>query len=144
MMASPRGRGAPRTITIVILDPFAEPRRAIARLLGAQPEFVVLAAIEDLQAALEVVRRRRPRVTLVDLAALGEDGLRGLAHVRNASSTTRILVVGMHHDPALDREVARHGAAGRVLKDAPDTDLVAAVHVAARSPTRLRLVREDG
>jgi two-component system response regulator NreC len=51
--------------------------------------------------------------------------------MRETSPDTQIVVLTMHNDPAFAREALRAGAAGYVLKEAADTELVQAVRLAA-------------
>jgi DNA-binding NarL/FixJ family response regulator len=112
-------------------------------VLSAEDDIAVIASVGTLHEALAVVRLHRPDVALVDIAVLGDRGMGGLSELRAARSRMALLVIGVADDPALDREAVRQGAVGRLLKDAPEGELVDAVRAAARRPTRLRIVPPD-
>jgi two-component system response regulator NreC len=67
----------------------------------------------------------------------GESSLAAIPQLRETSFDTLILVLTMHNEPALAREALRAGAAGYVLKEAADTELVRAVRLAAEGRTYL-------
>jgi DNA-binding NarL/FixJ family response regulator len=136
-------RGGGDRITILIVDPHAVTRDALATLLGAESQFDVIAAVSDLEEALGVVCLRAPDVTLVDLAALGDRRAAGLGALRSTRPATALLVIGVVEDPVVDRDVARMGASGRILKDAPRSELLGAVRAAGRRRHHLRLVPRE-
>ena len=57
--------------------------------------------------------------------------------MRETSPDTQIVVLTMHNDPASAREALRAGAAGYVLKEAAEAELVRAVRLAAEGRTYL-------
>ena len=131
-------------IPVLLVDPHPAIRGALASVLAAEPGIAVTAAVGTIDEALTALRRRRPEVALVDIAALGQRGIAGLAEVRAARSRTAILVMGVVESESSEREAVRHGAVGRVLKDMPPSAIAAAIRAAARRPARLRVVgRED-
>jgi DNA-binding NarL/FixJ family response regulator len=84
-------RGGSGRITILIVDPHGPMREALATILAAEPDFSVIASVPGLDEALGIVRRRRPWVTLVDLAAVGEPVADGFAALRDTRPATVIL-----------------------------------------------------
>jgi len=67
----------------------------------------------------------------------GESSLRAIPRMRETSPDTQIVVLTMHNDAAFAREALRAGAAGYVLKEAADTELISAVRLAAQDRTYL-------
>jgi two-component system response regulator DesR len=136
---SPAGDAAPATVAVLIVDPHAKVRAAIAAVLGREPGVEVVASVGGFDDALAAVRFRRPDVVLLDTAALGPRGFGGVAALRRSS--TAILVMGVVHDRGLAREAVRHGAVARVMKDTPAPELAVLVRAAASGRLRLRIVR---
>ena len=126
-------------VEVLVVDPHAPLRAALAAVLAAEAGITVIAAVGTFDEALAALRTRRPHVALVDIGALGGRGLEGLAALRAARPLTAILAMGVIDDPAFDRAAVRHGAVGRVLKDTAPAELAGAVRSAARHATRLRL-----
>src|SRR4249919_921298 len=81
--------------------------------------------------AFRHTRGHRPDVLVLDLSMPGRSSLEVIPEIRRAVPTTAVIVLTMHDDPALARAAMRAGAAGYVLKEAADTELLHAVRLAA-------------
>jgi DNA-binding NarL/FixJ family response regulator len=138
MTPATEGEGGSR-VDVLLVDPHAPLRAALEAVLAAEAGITVIAAVATFDQALAALRKHRPHVALVDVGALGDRGLERLAELRAARPLTAILTMGVIDDPGLERAAVRHGAVGRVLKDAPAAELTGAVRMAARRATRLRL-----
>jgi two-component system nitrate/nitrite response regulator NarL len=84
----------------------------------------------DHRAAVELVRRRRPHVVLLDLG-LGPVGMAALRELHRATPVTRIVAVADEADVNLVSTAFRAGAHGVLLKSTGPDDLVAPVLAAA-------------
>jgi two-component system response regulator NreC len=129
--------GSPITIVIVIADDHQVVRAGLRLLLEAEEGFEVLAEAGDVPTTEHTLNAYRPRVLILDLTMAGESSLSAIPRMRATSPGTQIVVLTMHSDPALAREAMRAGAAGYVLKEAADTELVRAVRLAAQGRTYL-------
>src|SRR5919199_448228 len=124
-------------ITVVLADDHAVVRSGL-RLLLEQAGFHVLAEAADADAALRSVLGHKPSVLVLDLNMPGEPAsLDIIPRVPGVSPGTRVVVLTMQEDPVFAREALRAGAAGYVLKEAADTELVEAVRRAAAGETYL-------
>jgi len=124
-------------ITIVIADDHQVVRAWLRLLLEAEEGFEVLAEAGDVPTTEHRLNAYRPRVLILDLTMPGESSLAVIPRIRETSPDTQIVVLTMHNDPAFAREALRAGAAGYVLKEAADTELVRAVRLAAEGRTYL-------
>lgn len=124
-------------ITIVLADDHKVVRSGLRVLLEAEAHVQVLAESGDVATTLDAVLTHRPRVLLLDLNLGGESGLDLIPRLRVDAPETQIVVLTMQNDPAFARAALRSGAAGYVLKDAADTELLAAVELAAEGRTYL-------
>jgi two-component system, NarL family, response regulator NreC len=122
---------------IVIADDHAVVRSGLRMLLDAEPGLEVVAEAGDVTSALRYVRAHRPQVLILDLNMPGEPSLPAIPSFMEASPDTHIVVLTMQNDPAFAREALRAGALGYVLKEAADSELVDAVHLAAVGRTYL-------
>jgi len=118
-------------ITIVIADDHRVVRAALRLLLEAEEGFEVLAEAGDVPATERTLNAHRPRVLILDLTMPGESSLAAIPRMRETSPDTQIVVLTMHNDPAFAQQALRAGAAGYVLKESADTELVRAVRLAA-------------
>lgn len=105
-------------------------RSALRALLEAEGEFEVVAEAGDVQEAARKVLAYKPAVVVLDLRMPGGSTLAAIPRMLKASQTTRVVVLTMEDEPRFAREAIRAGALGFVLKEAAESELVAAVHAA--------------
>lgn len=118
-------------IRIVLADDHPVIRSGLRLLLDEEPDLQVIAEASTADEALCRTRGQRPEVLLLDLSMPGRSSLEVIPEIRRAVPGTAIVVLTMHEDPALVRDAMRGGAAGYVLKEAADTELLHALRAAA-------------
>jgi len=120
-------------ITVVIADDQAMVRQGFSALLAAQPDLSVLGDAADGVEAVEVCRRVRPDVVLMDVRMPRKDGLWAAEQIlaSSAEPPTRVLMLTTFDIDDYVYEALRIGASGFLLKDAPADELVRAVRVVA-------------
>ncbi|MDX6681800.1 MAG: two-component system, NarL family, response regulator NreC [Solirubrobacteraceae bacterium] len=126
-----------RAITIVLADDHAVVRRGLELLLGAEPDFEVVATVGDVEAAVRSTRGHKPDVLVLDLNMPGGSSLEAIPKIREASPGTQIAVLTMQNEPAFARQALGSGALAYVLKEAADDELVEAVRRVAAGETYL-------
>jgi len=77
------------------------------------------------------VWRDRVDVVVMDLVMPGKSGIEGMPAVLQAVPDVKLLVLSMQDDPRYVREAFEAGAAGYVLKEAADTEVVGALRAVA-------------
>jgi DNA-binding NarL/FixJ family response regulator len=87
----------------------------------------------DHRSAVELIRRRRPHVVLLDLT-LGPAGMAALRELHRATPVTRIVALADEADVTLTSAAFRAGAHGLLLKTTTPAELVAPVLAAASGP----------
>src|SRR5882672_855075 len=117
----------PAPLRIVIVDDHAVVRRGVRALLESQPGWEVSAEATTGREAVELVRRLRPHVVVMDLSLPELNGLEATRQIVKESPQTEVLVLTMHHSEQLARDVLQAGARGYVLKSDADQSLIAAV-----------------
>jgi DNA-binding NarL/FixJ family response regulator len=117
----------PTSLRIVIVDDHAVVRRGVRALLESKPGWEVSAEATTGREAVELVRRLRPHVVIMDLSLPELNGLDATRQIVKESPQTEILVLTMHHSEQLARDVLQAGARGYVLKSDADQSLIAAV-----------------
>ncbi|MEA2137920.1 MAG: two-component system, NarL family, response regulator NreC [Solirubrobacteraceae bacterium] len=126
-----------RAIRIVLADDHAVVRRGLELLLGAEPDFEVVATVGDVEAAVRSTRGHKPDVLVLDLNMPGGSSLEAIPKIREASPGTQIAVLTMQNEPAFARQALGSGALAYVLKEAADDELVEAVRRVAAGETYL-------
>ena len=117
----------PAPLRIVIVDDHAVVRRGVRALLESQPGWEVIAEATTGREAVELVRRLRPDVIVMDLSLPQLNGLEATRQIAKESPATEVLVLTMHHSEQLARDVLQAGARGYVMKSDADQSLIAAV-----------------
>jgi DNA-binding NarL/FixJ family response regulator len=120
------------TTTVVVVDDQALLRAGFRIIIDAEPDLRVVGEAGDGWAAIDVVRRRRPDVVLMDIRMPGLDGLRAAETILgDAELTTAIVMLTTFDIERYVYEALRLGASGFLLKDAPADRLLDAIRVAA-------------
>jgi two-component system response regulator NreC len=125
-------------ITIVIADDHLVVRSGLRMVLERAGGFEVVSEAGDADSALRTVLGHKPAILVLDLNMPGElTSLDAIPRVREVSPATRVVVLTMQDDPQFARRALRAGAAGYVLKEAADEELVEAVRRVAEGGTYL-------
>jgi two-component system response regulator NreC len=114
-------------IRIVLVDDHALVRSGLKRLLEAQGDLEVVGEAGDIQEAVFEVRAAQPDIVLLDLMMPGETGIAGLPKLLEEAPGAKVVILSMEDEPTLVRQAFAAGASGYVLKNAVDSELVAAV-----------------
>ncbi len=123
--------------TLVIADDQGMVRAGFRSLLEAESDLTVVGEASDGAQAVEVVRRLRPDVALMDIRMPVLDGITATRRLVEAGSTTKVLVVTTFDLDEYVFEALRAGASGFLLKDAPAEELAAAIRVVASGDSLL-------
>jgi DNA-binding NarL/FixJ family response regulator len=131
--------------SVLIADDQALVRAGFRALLDAQPDIDVVAEANDGVEAVELARRTRPDIVLMDVRMPRMDGLEATRRITGepALATTRIVVLTTFELDEYVFGALRAGASGFLLKDIDPADLLNAVRVAANGEALLapRLTR---
>lgn len=119
------------TIRVLIVDDHAVVRSGLRHVLESEVGIEVVGEAADARHALFEARARQPDVVLMDVVMPGTNGIEAIPGVLREAPETRVLVLSMQDDPRYVREAFAAGATGYILKEAVDTDVVAAVREVA-------------
>ena len=121
-----------RAITVVVADDQRLLRTGFRVILDAEPDITVVGEAADGRAALDVVRRRRPDVVLMDIRMPELDGLQAAERIlADPDCETAVVMLTTFDLDEYIYEALRIGASGFLLKDTPSDRLLDAVRVAA-------------
>jgi DNA-binding NarL/FixJ family response regulator len=125
-------RAAMSEIRVIVADDQAMVRDGFAALLDAQPGITVAGRAGNGQEALDLARRARPDVILMDVRMPVMDGLVATRRLlEHGDGGVKVLILTTFDLDEYVYEALRAGASGFLLKDASAADLVAAVRVVA-------------
>ncbi|MGH3924688.1 MAG: response regulator transcription factor [Pseudonocardiaceae bacterium] len=106
-------------------------REGLAELLISDPAFRVVAQGSSGTDALVLVREHRPDVALVDVEMPGPAARVTVSTLRQEHPDTKVIVLTMHDNPELVRELLDQGAAAYLVKTIARHELIAAVRSVA-------------
>jgi PAS domain S-box-containing protein len=107
--------GAP---TVVVVDDAAEVRLLVKTRLRISRLVTVVGEGSNGAEAIELVRKHRPALLLLDVSMPGMDGLEALPHVLETSPETRVVLYSGFDEQDLARRAVEMGAAGFIQKSA--------------------------
>jgi two-component system response regulator NreC len=107
-------------------------RRTMRLLFQDERDLILSAEASDLSSVFVQVDLQSPQVLVLDLRLPSGSTVETVRRLRGHAPNTQIVVLTMEDSPELARQALDAGALGFVLKDRADSDLVAAVRLAAR------------
>jgi len=123
--------------SVIIADDHAVVRKGLRLLIDAEPGLRVIAEAGTVPDAVRKTRALRAGVLVLDLNMPGGSSLEAIPELREQAPMTAIVVLTMQNDPAFARQALQSGAAGFVLKEAADDELLEAIRLAADGGTYL-------
>jgi DNA-binding NarL/FixJ family response regulator len=120
-------------IRVLLADDQALVRSGFRMILRAEPDIEVAGEAGGGLQAVELSERLRPDVILMDIRMPDIDGIEATRRIvgRTRDDGPAILVLTTFDLDAYVYEALRAGASGFLLKDAPESQLVAGIHIVA-------------
>jgi DNA-binding NarL/FixJ family response regulator len=116
---------------IVVADDHPVFREGMVRALVETGRYEIAGEAADGNAALDLIRRQRPDVALVDLRMPGLDGLDLLRRLSGEELGVSLVLLSAFMQPKIVEKALAAGAAAYLSKDASREEILAAVDAAA-------------
>ncbi|MGD9958830.1 response regulator [Nocardioides sp.] len=131
-------------IRVVLVDDHPVLRAGLAELVRGAADMEVVGTAADGAEALEVVRRERPDVVLMDLQMPGVDGVAATRSIRSEDLGADVLVLTSFSDSPRIIAALDAGAVGYLLKDSDADQVLDGIRAVSRgeSPLHPRAARE--
>ncbi|MEV1243179.1 response regulator [Nonomuraea sp. NPDC050022] len=135
-------------IRIVLADDQPLIRAGLRMVIDAAPDVEVAGEAGTGAQAVQLVRRLRPDVVVMDIRMPGMDGIEATQTILAESQTTRVIMLTTFDDDDNVYASLRAGASGFLVKDMALDDILSAVHVVAAgdaliAPSVTRRLIED-
>ncbi|MFB8001136.1 response regulator [Nocardia sp. NPDC056000] len=125
-------------IRVLIADDEALVRAGFRVLVDSAPDLTVLGEAGNGVEAVQLTRRLRPDVVLMDIRMPIMDGLEAMRHIAaDTAQQPRVLIVTTFDQDEHVFQALRSGASGFLLKDSPPEQLLHAIRVVAKGDALL-------
>ena len=126
----------PNTIRVLIVDDQELIRHGLTIILGNQPDMTVVGQASDGEQAIELARRLRPEIVLMDLKMPKLSGVQATRLI-TGELTAQVIVLTTYDTDDLVFDAVRAGAQAYVLKDTSSADLLAVIRAVHQGESRL-------
>jgi DNA-binding NarL/FixJ family response regulator len=135
-------------IRILLADDHTVMRRGLRVLLERQPGFAVVGEAADGAEAVELAAKEKPDVAVLDIGMPTLNGIEAARRIVEKNPSTAVVILSMHSDESYVLRTLKAGARGYLLKDAPESDLINAIHAVHQgkaffSPAISKMLVED-
>jgi DNA-binding NarL/FixJ family response regulator len=124
-------------ISVLLVDDEALVRAGLRMILETAEDLSVVGDAEDGRTAIDLVRRLRPEVVLMDIRMPAMDGLAATAAIRAQPQPPAVVVLTTFNTDDDVFRALEAGATGFLLKDTPPTELLRGVRLAAAGDSML-------
>jgi two-component system response regulator NreC len=121
-----------KKIRVLIADDHTIVREGIRMILTAQPDIEVVGEAANGQEAIDLTRKLRPDVVVMDISMPGVSGINATKAIKAEMPEVNVLALTMHEDETYVFQLLKAGASGYVLKRGAASDLVNAVRAASK------------
>ncbi len=105
-----------KPITVLLAEDHMVVRQGLRKLLEAETDLEVVGEAETGRQAVEMTRKLRPAVVVMDIAMPLLNGLEASRQIQKQVSGTKILILSAHSDDAYVEKALEFGAKGFLLK----------------------------
>jgi DNA-binding NarL/FixJ family response regulator len=114
--------------SVLLVDDHPFVREGIRSFLSDQPDLEVIGEASSGSEAVKLAQQHHPDFILLDLNMPGTNGLEAVGQLRKLVPLSKILVLTVHNSREYVLHVARSGAHGYILKEAPPEELLQAIN----------------
>jgi NarL family two-component system response regulator LiaR len=127
-----------KTIRILVADDESVVRDGVVTILSLQSDMKVVGEAEDGEMAIQIARQTKPDVVLLDMRMPKMGGLEAIPKLKEASPTSRILVLTSFAESDQVYQTIKAGALGFLLKDARRDQLLQAIRDVANGQASIQ------
>jgi two-component system, NarL family, response regulator NreC len=117
---------------ILLCDDHAVLRAGLKALLDSEPDMVVVGEASTGEEGVELVKKIKPDVVVMDLSMPGIGGMEATRQITALGLDTKVLVLTMHAEEEYLLAVLEAGGSGYVRKTSADQDLTHAIRTVAK------------
>jgi PAS domain S-box-containing protein len=114
-------------IRVVLVDDHVVMRQGLTTLIAVQPDMTVVGEASDGQSAVELVRRARPDVVVIDVSMPGMNGIEATRIIHAELPDVKVIGLSMHEEADRADDMLQAGAVDYLNKSGPSEALIAAI-----------------
>ena len=122
-------------IRLLIADDHMTVLAGLASIIGMQRDMIVVAEAANGRQAVDLWRKHRPDVTLLDLRMPKLDGVGAIDEIRKEDTSARIILLTTYDTDNEIYRAIKAGAKGYLLKDARREELLESIRKVSRGET---------
>ncbi len=124
-----------KRIAVLLAEDHQVVREGFRLLLEHEPDIEVVGEAATGREAVQLTRKLRPAVVVMDIAMPLLNGLEATRQIRKDFPDTKVLILSAHSDEAYVEQVTELGAAGFLLKQTSSHDLATAIREVQKGNT---------
>src|SRR5437016_6919245 len=124
-----------KRITVLLAQNHQLVREGFRSLLKHESDIEVVGEAETGRQAVQLTRKLRPAVVVMDIAMPLLNGLEATRQIRKNFPDTKVLILTAHNDDAYVEQMTEIGAAGFLLKQTSSHVLAAAIREVYKGKT---------
>jgi DNA-binding NarL/FixJ family response regulator len=124
-------------IRILVCDDHPMFRAGVRAMLWSTPGLTIVGEAGDGESAVEMARRLRPDIVLMDLNMPGCNGVEATRRILESQPQARVLMLSMFDDEEVVAACLEAGACGYLRKDTDLSQLLTAIEAAVRGAIHL-------
>lgn len=109
--------------TVLLVDDHQLVRAGLRNLIENMEGFEVIAEGADGADAVDLAKREKPDICILDISMRDMSGLEALTELRSQGCKTRVIMLSMHDSSEYVTKALRAGANGYLLKDSAETEM---------------------
>lgn len=125
-------------IRILLVDDHALVREGTRRLIEMESDVIVVAEASSGEEAIELTRKLRPDIAVMDIAMPGMGGIEATRAIKRDCPETAVLILSAYDDEPYLLALLDAGAAGFLLKNVNSQELIQAIRAVARGESVLQ------
>jgi DNA-binding NarL/FixJ family response regulator len=124
-----------KNITVLLAEDHLIVREGFRGLLAGQPDIEIVGEAENGRQAVQLARKLRPAVVVMDIAMPQLNGLEATRQIIKANPSARVIMLSAYADDAYVEQATAAGAAGYLIKQSSSHALCEAIREVEKGNT---------